>query len=112
MQSNSLERLVPEFIQPEEITGQQTLDPHVERYDFAADQAKPGRVLDIACGVGYGTRLLRDTIPGCYEAIRVNLSQDSITYAQEKYGNDSIKFSASNAMEYTDKEGFDTIYFA
>ncbi len=41
MQSNSLERLVPEFIQPGEITGQQTLDPHVERYDFAADQPKP-----------------------------------------------------------------------
>ncbi len=29
--------------------------------------------------------------------------------AQEKYGNDSIKFLVSNAMEYTDKDGFDTI---
>jgi len=109
MQTNSLERLVPEFIQSGEITGQQTLDLHFDRYEFAANQASPGRVLDIACGVGYGTRLLRDTIPGCHEAVGVDLSQESITYAREKYGKDSIRFLVDNAMEFKDQEGFDTI---
>jgi len=109
MQISTLERLVPEYIQPGEITGQQTLDLHVERYEFSAKQANPGRILDIACGVGYGTRLLRDTIPGCHEAIGVDLSQESIAYAKEKYGKDSLYFVVGNALEFTDKEGFDTI---
>lgn len=109
MQTNSLERLVPEFIHPQEITGQQTLDLHLERYEFAARQAKPGRILDIACGVGYGTRLLRDTIPGCHEVIGVDLSLESIAYAKEKYGKDSMYFVVSDALEYVDKNGFDTI---
>ena len=109
MQTDSLERLVPEFIQPQEITGQQTLDLHLERYEFAARQAVPGRILDIACGVGYGSRLLCDTIAGCHEVIGVDLCAESIAYAKRKYGNCNIHFLTSDVMDFMDKDSFDTI---
>ena len=58
MPVDSLERLVPEQLKPHEVTGQLTLQLHMERYEFAATQSQPGRILDIACGVGYGTEIL------------------------------------------------------
>ena len=58
LDADSLERLVPERLSPEDLAGQETLRLHVERYAFAAEHALPGRLLDLACGVGYGTRIL------------------------------------------------------
>ena len=58
-----LERLIPDQIRPGDTTGDQTLQLHLARYEFAAAHARPGRLLDIACGVGYGTRWLTDHAP-------------------------------------------------
>lgn len=55
---DSLERLVPEALDPRDDTGQATLALHLERYRFAASKLRPGRVLDLACGVGYGSAIL------------------------------------------------------
>ena len=58
---DTLERLVPDHIEAGE--GEETLQLHLARYEFAAAHLRPGRVLDIACGVGYVTRLLADRSP-------------------------------------------------
>ena len=42
----------------EDRAGSDSLGLHLQRYEFAAKHARPGRLLDLACGVGYGTRLL------------------------------------------------------
>ena len=104
-----LERLVPERVQAGDITGEQTLRFHVERYAFAAPHARPGRLLDIACGVGYGTRWLTDHGHGTVTAVGVDLCEDAVTYARAHYANERTRFIACDALHFTDPDGFDTI---
>lgn len=105
----SLERLVPDELQPGDVTGGEALRIGLERYEFAARQARPGRLLDVACGVGYGTRLLTDRVPEVSAALGVDLSEAAVSYAEQKYANERTRFVARDAMRFEDAEGFDTI---
>ncbi len=109
MSVDSLERLVPEHLEAHEVTGQLTLQLHLERYEFAAAQANPGRILDIACGVGYGTEILHTRNKENIETIGVDCSRESVQYATERYGQSGIHFVCANAMSFQDEMGFDTI---
>jgi len=109
MTTNSLERIVPDQINEIGATGQQSLTLHLERYRFAATQTRPGRILDIACGVGYGTDLLFHTAPGCQYAIGVDTDQDAVSYAQKRYFKEGMAFEISDAMTFTAPELFDSI---
>jgi SAM-dependent methyltransferase len=109
LNSNSLERLVPDHLSPGDVTGRETLELHLERYRFAAGYARAGRLLDIACGVGYGTRLLRDENQQTRLALGVDLCEESVAYARERYGCDGVEFRVGDAMQFEDPEGFDTI---
>lgn len=106
---DSLERLVPDALADGDVTGRDTLRLHLERYDFAARRARPGRVLDCACGVGYGTRRLVDRCDAVTEAVGVDLSPDAVAYARERYGHPRISFRASDAMSLEEPDGFDTV---
>src|SRR3990167_2646569 len=54
---------------------------HVERYRFACTIAK-GRVLDAACGCGYGSKMLEDA--GC-RVVGVDLENEAIQHARTYY---------------------------
>ncbi len=107
--ASSLERLVPDELSAGEVTGAATLALHVERYEFAARHARPGRLLDIACGVGYGTRLLRDCCPGVSEAIGVDWSDEAIAYANRHYAGNGLRFLVHDATTFRDDARFDTV---
>ena len=106
---DSLERLVPDALEPGDVTGRATLQLHLERYEFAARCLAPGRVLDIACGVGYGTRLLADHAAGVSAVLGVDRSDAAIGYAQARYGRAGVEFRAADAYAFRDAEGFDSI---
>ena len=57
---------------------------HLARYRFAQTHVRGQRVLDIACGVGYGTALLARA--GAVSAIGIDVDAQSIAYAEEHYG--------------------------
>ena len=64
----------------ERITGEQLSEQtgHVYRYELATSWMKPGdKVLDVACGVGYGAKLIADRVSVDY------LGVDKITPEQE-----------------------------
>ena len=107
--AESLVRLVPEAVAPGDTTGQESLELHQERYRFAARHARPGRLLDIACGVGYGTRLMGDEGKAPLTALGVDISEEAIAYAVEHYAGPGLSFLAADAMSYRDPDGFDTI---
>jgi len=109
MRCDSLERLVPDELEPGYTTGEETLQLHLERYEFASRYARQGRLLDIACGVGYGTRLLTDRSRAEISAIGVDISAEATCYARERYENDHTHFITCDAMQFQDPEGFDTI---
>ena len=65
----------------------QTIDgirrDHVARYEFAAHLiAKGSRVIDFACGVGYGTRIL---FQQGHKAIGYDIDAEAIAYAKANY---------------------------
>jgi SAM-dependent methyltransferase len=106
---DSLERLVPDALEPGDVTGRATLHLHLERYEFAARCLSPGCVLDIACGVGYGTRLLADHGAGVRAVLGVDRSVAAIDYARVRYGRAGVEFRVSDAFAFRAAGGFDSI---
>lgn len=54
---------------------------HINRYRFATERVK-GRVLDAACGVGYGSKMMQDA---GHEVVGVDVEPEAISYAIEHY---------------------------
>ncbi len=106
---NSLERLVPDWMDPADQAGQETLALHLERYRFAAAHARPGRLLDLACGVGYGTRLVADEAPGVVEAIGVDIAPAAVAHAEESYATERVRYRNADGLAFADADGFDTV---
>ena len=79
----SLERLVPDELRPGDVSGGEALRISLERYAFAARHARSGRLLDVACGVGYGTRYLTDSATQLSSALGLDLSKSAVAYAEE-----------------------------
>jgi len=76
------ERYVPS------VQGQIALE-HLHRYALAQLLASEKRVLDIACGEGYGTHLLAEK---AMSVVGVDLDATAIAHAQAKYSLPNLKF--------------------
>ena len=66
---------------------------HLNRYYFAAQFTDGKHVLDAACGTGYGSAVL------AHNAERVDgidISEESIHYADQRYGADNISFQQAS----------------
>lgn len=80
---------------------------HIERYKFAARFVKAKRVLDIACGSGYGSSLL--AISGAREVIGVDISKVAISYANSYYPRRNIRFIVSDLLAFQTTKKFDVV---
>ena len=68
---------------------------HVARYEYAARELDPGsRVVDLACGVGYGARVLAQA---GHRVTAIDIDDDAIAYAREHYGHIRIQFRQGDA---------------
>lgn len=85
---NNGERMVPE------VSGWTTVWEHVYRYAFACHFVKGKRVLDIACGEGYGGAALGKACAA--NVIGVDISENVCLHARQKYGLDARPGSAEN----------------
>ncbi len=104
-----MERIVPDQLAEDDPAEAATLRVHLERYSFAAKHLVESTVLDIACGVGYGTRALADECAMLTQATGVDISARSIDYAKRRYGNDRVEFHHSDAGSFTPPELFDNV---
>lgn len=109
LDADSLERIVPTALPHGDTAAQASLRLHLERYDFAARHARPGRLLDLACGVGYGTAHLAAQRPDLEELVGVDLSAAAVDHARESYAGERVRFEAADAMAFRDDRGFDTV---
>jgi SAM-dependent methyltransferase len=80
---------------------------HRARYEFAARFARGQRVLDLACGSGYGTPILR--AGGASEVVGVDLNVAAIAYARERYGGNGVSFHRGDAYDPPPLGPFDLI---
>ena len=83
------ERYVPE------LEGQIALE-HLHRYAIARELAIGKVVLDIACGEGYGSNSLADVAS---QVIGVDLAEETITHARNKYVGSNLVFRQGAASE-------------
>ena len=99
---------MPARLEAGDATGNATLELHLARYAFAARQLQPERVLDIACGAGYGSQLLAQQRAGI-SVLGVDVSEAAIDYARTHYSAPNVEFRVSDALDFEDTDGFDSI---
>ncbi len=80
---------------------------HRARYAFARSHVAGRRVLDVACGSGYGSRMLRDA--GARVVVGVDCSASAVDYAQRRYGTAGVTFAKADACDLTELGRFDVI---
>ncbi|MBL8220220.1 MAG: methyltransferase domain-containing protein [Bryobacterales bacterium] len=82
------ERVIPGQVDPD------LFNEHFARYAFAARLARGKRVLDIACGTGYGSAELA---PVARSVTGVDVSAEAVEYAREHYAAGNLRFEAAGA---------------
>ncbi len=107
-QPYSLERIYPEALASGQVSDQKVLELHMERYQFAVQHLKGKRILDMACGCGYGTAYLAENRPDL-QCTGVDVDQDAIDYGQAHYKAGNLNYLRHDAMTFKDPEGFDVI---
>lgn len=71
---------------------------HVARYDFAVSKVGDAQtVLDLACGVGYGSWILAEK-SSCARVIGMDISTEAIAYGREFYKHSKIEFREGNCV--------------
>lgn len=104
----SLERIVPEALTSGEATGEETLRLHLERYKFASNYLIEGNLLDVACGVGYGTAILAGN-KDVTDATGVDIDPAAIEYARLHYSKGNIRFLCADASQIAAESKFANI---
>ena len=81
---------------------------HIQRYRFAAKWANKRTVLDLGCGEGYGTKILKRA--GASKIIGVDINKEVIKQAKKNYSSKSVFFQEGDAqgLEFKDKS-FDLV---
>lgn len=81
---------------------------HLNRYLTAKQYVVGKRVLDVACGEGYGTRLMKNW--GAESAVGVDISDEAIQVANRQFAGEGITFLAHSAEELPfEKNSFDVV---
>jgi len=71
---------------------------HVNRYLFAKQYIqKNDNVLDIACGTGYGSRIIKDETE-LFKITGVDISQSAVDFCNVMYKNQGLEFISGNAL--------------
>lgn len=81
---------------------------HVDRYRFASKMIPEGaRVLDLACGIGYGTALL-SLQNKCYVK-GVDISPFAIKHGRRFFASEGVSFEVGDLFEFHDEQIYDLV---
>ncbi len=75
-----------------------TIVHHIKRYRFSADHLLPGRVLDCACGVGYGASIMLRN-ENLTEYIGVDLDKDALIFSEWNVQDPRASFQQGDISE-------------
>lgn len=101
---------MPEFTGERVIPGEVDADlwnEHFARYAFAARLARNRRVLDVACGAGYGSFELAQV---ARQVIGIDVSEEAVQHAAAAYRHPGLRFEVASAESLPYADGsFDLI---
>lgn len=99
------ERIVPQSNACEPNFASRMYQEHIARYLFAAQLTRGKSVIDIGCGVGYGSQRLAQL--GAKSVYAFDLSDDAVQHAKLHYSHPKLKFEVGNAETFSVKSKFD-----
>jgi 2-polyprenyl-3-methyl-5-hydroxy-6-metoxy-1,4-benzoquinol methylase len=100
------ERLIPKQI-ADDPASQKIFDIHFRRYETAARYVRGKKVLDIACGAGYGSQMLG--LAGASAVVGVDISPQTVQYASQHYQTPGVEFICADAEQFEWPDKFDVI---
>lgn len=81
---------------------------HLQRYQFAARFVTQKVVLDLGCGEGYGTKMLKEA--GAKKVIGIDINQEVIDQAKKDYASTGVLFQVGDAQNLAFKDkSFDLV---
>ncbi len=83
-----------------ESSNKRVLADHLARYEFFSTFVKDQKVLDIACGEGYGSNLLK--LAGAQQVYGADVDAEIIEQAKSKYGGVFFAKEEASATSYPD----------
>jgi glycosyltransferase involved in cell wall biosynthesis/SAM-dependent methyltransferase len=101
------ERIVPGADNCENNFADKMYQEHLARYAFAVQWAKGKRVLDVGCGVGYGSHWLAEN--GAETVLAFDISPDTIEHAREFYSHPNVIYKVASATDFDFGKRFDVI---
>lgn len=84
-----------------------TEEEHFERYSYASGFVNAKEVLDIACGVGYGCKMLSGA--GAKSVTGVDILGENIEFAKANYPGENITFIQNSIYEIDYSDKYDVI---
>jgi 2-polyprenyl-3-methyl-5-hydroxy-6-metoxy-1,4-benzoquinol methylase len=69
---------------------------HLARYQFAARHVSGKQIADIACGTGYGCRVMVEQ-GGARQVTGIDICDEAIEYAREKHGLKQVEYRVADA---------------
>ena len=84
------ERIIPEAKDCEPTFAKKMYQEHIGRYFFASQFSGGKTVLDLACGVGYGSKYL--ALNGAKTVDALDISREAIQHARQNYSAKNLKF--------------------
>lgn len=100
--AHKLERWLPGFTDPV------TDFDHRQRYNWVSQFIKDKRVMDIACGTGYGSYMMA-TEGGAKYVAGCDIEQDAVTYAGIKHKAANLSYEVQDATTIQKNELFDVV---
>ena len=101
------ERIVPGAVDCEPTFAQKMYQEHIARYAFASQVVAGARVLDVGCGVGYGSQFLAKS--GAASVLGFDLSMDAIEHARANYFHPAVTFAVQDVFALDAVDDFDVV---
>ncbi len=81
---------------------------HLHRYAYASTLVKGKRVLDLACGEGYGSKMLSET---AVTVTGIDIDETAVDHATQKYGSSKLRFirGSITSVPVPEDHSFDAI---
>jgi SAM-dependent methyltransferase len=89
------------------LTEKRLHDDHLERYKFAAARVQGAKVLDIACGSGYGGNHMIQA--GALSVDGVDIMEDIVAHAAKAYPDPRIRFHVGDIRTFRGDAPYDVI---
>lgn len=80
---------------------------HISRYHWVKDvlaDVKPNRILDMACGCGYGSYIISHNLPSSI-VTGADYDINGIRMAKDKYSNINLKYTQGNMVTWENETG-------